>query len=195
MTEKTMNAHNKSVKRGRATSLTDRVSYFGTACIATSVLLAFTPRALYALGTRIPNQDAESTAKGNAVIASADNPSAIYYNPAGITQIQDPEAQFGLHIISVNSHFEAEAGGSSNTKFEIQEAPQIYCVLPLQNAPLDHRISLGLGIYAPYGLDEVAQGILRPNPRNLRTDRFAEKAASYRARWPWLKVAGDAGDA
>jgi hypothetical protein len=50
----------------------------------------------------------------------------------------------------------------------------------------------GLELYAPNGLDELERGILRPNPRNLRGDRFAEKAASYRARWPWLTVAGDA---
>jgi hypothetical protein len=58
-----------------------------------------------------------------------------------------------------------------------------------------HPAAKGLELYAPYGLDELAQGILRPNPRNLRTDRFAEKAASYRTRWPWLTVAGDAGAA
>src|SRR5258708_27114043 len=52
-----------------------------------------------------------------------------------------------------------------------------------------------LELYAPYAPDDLAQGILRPNPRNLRTDRFAEKAASYRARWPWLTVAGAPGAA
>ncbi len=50
-----------------------------------------------------------------------------------------------------------------------------------------------LTLYAPYGLDELERGILRPNPRNLRADRFAEKATRYRARWPWLTVADDAG--
>jgi hypothetical protein len=53
----------------------------------------------------------------------------------------------------------------------------------------------GLELYAPNGLDELAQGILRPNPHNLRADRFAEKAASYQARWPWLTVAGAPGAA
>ena len=44
-------------------------------------------------------------------------------------------------------------------------------------------------LYAPFGLDELEKGILRPNPNNLRGDRFAEKAESYRARWPWLTLA------
>src|SRR3954466_11941790 len=88
--------------------------FVALAVAALCTVTVFYPRAAQALGTRIPNQDAEATAKGNAVIATADNPSAIYYNPAGITQIQGPEAQFGLHVISVNSHFEAEAAGSSD---------------------------------------------------------------------------------
>ena len=41
-------------------------------------------------------------------------------------------------------------------------------------------------VYASYGLDDLYAGILRPNPLNLHESLFAEKAASYKARWPWL---------
>lgn len=41
-------------------------------------------------------------------------------------------------------------------------------------------------VYATYGVDDLHAGILRPNPRNHPGSRFAEKADSYRARWPWL---------
>ncbi len=41
-----------------------------------------------AVGFRLPNQDPEAIARGDAFAATADNPSAIYYNPAGITQLQ-----------------------------------------------------------------------------------------------------------
>lgn len=43
-------------------------------------------------------------------------------------------------------------------------------------------------LYAPSGLDELYGGVLRPNPLNHRPKLFIEKAESYRARWPWLKV-------
>ena len=43
-------------------------------------------------------------------------------------------------------------------------------------------------IYAPHGLADLFAGVLRPNPRNLRPGLFAAKAASYRARWPWLRI-------
>ena len=54
------------------------------------------------------------------------------------------------------------------------------------------RVALRIGdarLYAPAGLADLHAGILRPNPRNLRADRFLEKAASYRERWPRLRIA------
>ena len=41
----------------------------------------------YAIGFLLPNQDATAIGRGNAFAATADNPSAIYYNPAGISQL------------------------------------------------------------------------------------------------------------
>lgn len=43
-------------------------------------------------------------------------------------------------------------------------------------------------LYAPYGLDDLYQGVLRPNPLCNHRDLFRGKAASYRARWPRLRV-------
>ena len=43
-------------------------------------------------------------------------------------------------------------------------------------------------VYAPFGLDELAAGMLRINPLNARPDLFRDKAASYRERWPWLTI-------
>ena len=50
------------------------------------------------MGFRNLNQEASAVARGNAFVATADNPSAIYYNPAGISG-QDASAQFGMHFI------------------------------------------------------------------------------------------------
>ncbi len=46
----------------------------------------------------------------------------------------------------------------------------------------------GRALYAPDGLDDLAAGRLRINPRNPRPELFRQKAESYRARWPWLTV-------
>jgi len=46
-------------------------------------------------------------------------------------------------------------------------------------------------LHAPYGLDALYQGILRPNPLIDHRDLFRQKAASYRARWDWLQIIED----
>ena len=43
-------------------------------------------------------------------------------------------------------------------------------------------------VYAPYGLADVEQGILRINPVHAEPELFARKASSYQARWPWLRI-------
>jgi hypothetical protein len=43
---------------------------------------------LWANGFGLPDQDAFAMGRGEAFVATADNPSAIYYNPAGITQLK-----------------------------------------------------------------------------------------------------------
>ncbi|NWA84284.1 nucleotidyltransferase family protein [Pseudomonas sp. D2002] len=43
-------------------------------------------------------------------------------------------------------------------------------------------------VYAPYGLADVEQGVLRINPYHPEPELFAAKARSYQARWPWLRI-------
>jgi hypothetical protein len=45
-------------------------------------------------------------------------------------------------------------------------------------------------VYAPNGFDMLYQGLLTANPLTPYSDLFETKAASYRSRWPWLRVAG-----
>lgn len=43
-------------------------------------------------------------------------------------------------------------------------------------------------VYAPFGLADIEQGMLRINPNNSQPDLFDHKAKSYQARWPWLRI-------
>lgn len=43
-------------------------------------------------------------------------------------------------------------------------------------------------IYAPNGLSDTEQGILRINPKNYKLDLFYQKAKSYQDRWSWLET-------
>lgn len=54
----------------------------------------------------------------------------------------------------------------------------------LQPDPAGHAPRL----YAPYGLQELYAGILRPNPACPHLPLFEAKARSYRERWSWLTL-------
>lgn len=113
----------------------------------------------HAVGFRLPNQDPEGIARGNAFVATADNPSAIYYNPAGITQLEGNDLSVGVYAISTDVSFRSPGGGSASTDTAVQLVPQIYYV----HSPKDSDFSFGLGIYAPYGLG-IDYGRFTPFP-------------------------------
>ena len=46
-------------------------------------------------------------------------------------------------------------------------------------------------VYAPFGLGDLAAGLLRINPLHPAPALFRAKAEDYRARWPWLRIVGD----
>ncbi len=99
-------------------------------------------------GFRLPNQDPDAIARGNAFVATADNPSAIYYNPAGITQLSGQQLRAGIYAISSDTSYTSPTGAKANTKTDLNPVPQLYYTASLEKVPL----SFGLGVYVPYGL-------------------------------------------
>ncbi len=107
------------------------------------------PTALLGLGSRIPNQDAVAIGRGNAFAATADNPAAIYYNPAGISQLQGQNIQVGsLFYLGINADYQSPAGMQTENEREVVPVPQVHYVF----TPQDQPFSVGLGVYAPFGL-------------------------------------------
>ncbi len=106
------------------------------------------PNELDAVGFRLPNQDPEAIARGNAFVATADNPSAIYYNPAGITQIEGQNIRVGLYAISPSTKYTSSSGATAKTDSSFQFVPQAYYTCSFTNVP----VSFGVGVYVPYGL-------------------------------------------
>jgi long-chain fatty acid transport protein len=104
------------------------------------------PRAL-SHGVRLPDQDASATARGEAFAATADNASAVYYNPAGLTQIQGQELRGGIYGIDLNLSYKSPQGQSFDNSKDLQAVPQLFYAYGAQSLP----ISFGVGLYAPYG--------------------------------------------
>ncbi len=111
-------------------------------------LLALTPAAALANGTRLPNQDAEATARGNAFVATADNPSAIYYNPAGLTQLSGLQVLAESYSIFVQNDYTPSTGGARvEATRKVAVVPQFYVAYTPEKSP----VSYGLGVYSPFG--------------------------------------------
>jgi long-chain fatty acid transport protein len=112
------------------------------------VAIALWPAMAGAVGFRLPNQDPEAIARGNAFTATADNPSAIYYNPAGITQLDGQNIRAGVYFVSAGVDYTSPSGATASPSSEFTPVPQLYYAFTLKDSPL----SFGLGVYAPYGL-------------------------------------------
>ena len=101
-------------------------------------------------GFRLDDQDAFATARGGAFAATADNASAVYYNPAGITQLEGYNFRGGLYGLYFDPTYTPPPPGNTNT-FHIDHqwaaVPQGFATYNPTNFPL----SFGLGLYSPYG--------------------------------------------
>lgn len=117
------------------------------AALAAGLILTL-PGQAGAHGFRLPDQDARATARGEAFAATADNPAAIYYNPAGITQLDGHNARLGAYSVSFGTDYTSPPGFASDTKDEIHVLPQLFYTYTPETLPL----SFGLGLYTPYGM-------------------------------------------
>jgi long-chain fatty acid transport protein len=118
---------------------------------ASSLLLAVTffagSNTTFGLGFAIPDQDAFATARGNAFVATADDPAAVYYNPAGISQLDGTHLSVGAYGLDYGSTYKND-GNTIKSKNELAVLPQVFSTWSLPK----YNLTLGLGTYSPYGL-------------------------------------------
>jgi long-chain fatty acid transport protein len=107
---------------------------------------------LWATGFRLPDQDAFATGRGEAFVATADNPSAIYYNPAGISQLTGNDLRAGIYGIYLDPSYSPPAGGQTyDNQLKYHAIPQFFYTYGKTNWP----VSFGLGSYSPFGLGVI----------------------------------------
>jgi len=82
--------------------------------------------ACLATGFRLPNHDSEAVARGNAFTATANNPSAIYYNPAGITQLAGHQVSVGSYLIATGFSHRSVTGSTAGTDTTPQAVQHFY---------------------------------------------------------------------
>ncbi len=100
----------------------------------------------------------KATAMGGAYSAYADDPYAVYYNPAGLTQIQAPIVSGGLFMMKPTLKYYDLTFERDNTvvlgptsyseKFDPLYVPHLGAAYPISD-----RLVFGVAAYVPFGLD------------------------------------------
>ncbi len=102
---------------------------------------------------------AKSLAQGNAVVAQADEPAAISYNPAGIADVPGVQIQNNLHLISLITY---QKGLESHTRSAgtIIPVPTAYLTINPGDY-FNNRLAFGIGSDAPFGLSNKYDSVNR----------------------------------
>ena len=130
------------------------------------LVLLFTASTSFAAGFRLPQAGAKAMGMGFAFTAQADDPSAIYFNPAGLTQLKGQNIMVGLTYVRenggefigttpVDNNVPLTSGGFTNQKSETQKSlnffiPNTYYT----KTNASTGFSYGVGIFAPFGLGQ-----------------------------------------
>src|ERR1700722_6808505 len=100
-------------------------------------------------GIEVPMQDGAAAGQADAFTAQADDPSAIFYNPAGLTQLHGTNVSAGAYLLQPEFHFTGDNGSGQRMNLP--------SVLPHLYAETDfgfERWRFGLGLNNVYGINE-----------------------------------------
>jgi long-chain fatty acid transport protein len=121
-----------------------------------ALFLAFvTPALLLANGFDIYEQSAKAVGLGGAFTAQADDPSAIFFNPAGIVQLEGTQFSLGVCPIIPSMRFKTDGnpimGTVAGQTWRIKKNTWV-----IPNAYATHRvnknIAFGIGMFSHFGL-------------------------------------------
>lgn len=104
-------------------------------------------------GFLIPEQGAKASGMAGAFVATADDPSAIFYNPAGIAQQREMAFFGGTTFINFSNEFVGDpndpftAGVEGKYNRHLFNVPNVYGVIPIGN-----NLTVGIGAFAAFGL-------------------------------------------
>lgn len=115
-----------------------------------------TPTIVQAAGFRVFGQSASGAGQGNAFTAQSDDPSAVAYNPAGMTQLDGIQLIIGAALVTGSTEFTQRATGETSRgdfgrKIANPPPVHIYMTAHLRGVAQD-RFTLGIGLFSPYGL-------------------------------------------
>ncbi len=96
---------------------------------------------------RVEVPDAAALSLGGAVVGQADTPVAVFYNPAGMTQIKSPEVSTNLSMIRPIGVAQPSVREKTKMQQENFFIPGLFFVTPVAE-----KMSLGIGVTSNWGL-------------------------------------------
>lgn len=99
----------------------------------------------HGLGIEFTYHDPEVLARGNAGVASNGNASAVYYNPAMLGSGPGSDLLVTGYVLDYKV---AHTGAGGHT--DLKDGPAV-AASAFASTPLNDRVSLGLGLYSPFG--------------------------------------------
>ncbi|MCX8043730.1 MAG: outer membrane protein transport protein [Desulfobacterota bacterium] len=119
-------------------------------CLTLSVCCVSVATTSFGGGFALYEGSARGNALGGSVIAKANDPAAIFFNPAGITQLPGKQIAMGATIIIPSTHMTTEQWGrSEDSKLKWNYFVPPYAYLTYQHSD---RLWLGVGVFARFGL-------------------------------------------
>jgi long-chain fatty acid transport protein len=112
-------------------------------------VLTCSVRSVFAGGIEVPMQDAKSLGQADAFTAQADDASAIFYNPAGLTQLSGTSFTAGALYLQPEFRLQGADGSSESMRLP-SVLPHFYAETDLGTS----RWRFGVGLNDVFGLNE-----------------------------------------
>ena len=137
---------------------------------------------------------------GNAPEAQIKDYDLFYFDGADLSEEGERRVQARVDAVTANLGIVVEAKNQARVHLWYadyfgHEYPQLHCACDGIDRFLVPATCVGVRptrgeyeVYAPYGLALLYEGVLAPNPLIDHRALFLAKAASYRQRWPWLRI-------
>ncbi len=130
-------------------------SLVGWVCIP--LVWGMGPSPAFADGFRNPFQGSAAIGQGNAFAAQADDPTAVFYNPAAMTRLPGIQHAVGVQFVSPHTRFTSPSGARTANDLggPVGWPPpgQLFFTANLERSglPVLRDLSLGLGLLSLYG--------------------------------------------
>jgi long-chain fatty acid transport protein len=120
-----------------------------------AALLCLAGTAARGAGFAVDTQGGRATGLGTAVTAHVDDPSAVFYNPAGMLHVEGLRLMAGSTLITPSLQFTSQPSGSTpllepgvttRNQLGVSPPPHVYAVARIQDS-----LAAGIGVFTNFG--------------------------------------------